>query len=132
MSYHTEQRKKLYELLKAHPHQIYTVKEIERELENEKISQSAIYRNLSALVSENIVKKVTMGRGREAVYRYADSEACRQEIHLTCTVCGRVFHMDHAFTRLLEEHLEQAEGFQLDKVKTTLYGICPSCRNKQI
>lgn len=129
MSYQTEQRKKLYELLKEHPHQTYTVKKIEKELENEKISQSAIYRNLSALVSENIVKRVTSENGRETAYRYANSEECRQEIHLTCSICGKIFHMDHEFTKLMEDHLEQIEKFHLDKVRTTLYGVCKQCRN---
>ena len=131
MSYKTEQRTRLYELLKANPHRFFTAKEIAAELAPYNVSISAVYRNLAVLTEDGVVKKTLKKNSRESMYRYADNDSCRDEIHLTCTNCGRVFHMDHAQAKRLEDALAQNEEFQIDKLKTVVFGLCKDCRAKQ-
>ena len=130
MSYKTEQRTRLYEVLKANPHRYFSARELEEALSPCQISLSAIYRNLAVLTEEGVVRKSVKKGSREAVYRYADGECCRNEIHMTCTVCGRVFHMEHELASSIQDDLAKAEGFALDKSKTMMYGICKDCQEK--
>ena len=130
MSYKTSQRTQLYDFLKRNPHTCFTARQIADALSSSgaDISISAIYRNLSALSQEGTIRKSVQKDKREAYYRYVDSEACRDEIHITCSECGKIFHMDHRLCTLLEDHLMNGQGFMLDKSRTVIYGICDECR----
>lgn len=130
MKYKTTQRKQLYDFLRAHPHQYFTVKQIEGALTEmgTEISVSAIYRNLASLLDLGVIKKVVEKSGRETSYRYINSEICRNEIHITCSVCGTIFHMNHALASALQEQLMQQNEFQIDRSKTSISGICKECR----
>lgn len=130
MSYKTTQRTQLYDFLKDHPHSYFTVKQLEQALSDSgaDISVSAIYRNLSALTELGSIKKAVKKDGREACYRYIDNAMCRDEIHISCTVCGKIFHMNHALSDLIQKQLAQQNEFTLDKGKTVIAGICKECR----
>lgn len=130
--YKTSQRKKLYDFLKENPHSYYTVKQIEEELRTRdaSISVSAIYRNLVILVEEGVVKKSIYEREREAYYRFVDCESCRNEIHAVCTLCGCTFHINAKISEAFQNKLKEYDGFQIDKHKTVIYGICKCCKAK--
>ncbi len=130
MAYKTAQRTCLYDFLKGHPHSYFTVKQIVESLSasGADISISAIYRNLSDLIEMGSIKKAANKNGREAYYRYVDSDVCRNEIHISCSICGKIFHMNHTLSDFIEEQLMQESGFQLDKSKTCILGICKECR----
>lgn len=130
MKYKTTQRKQLYDFLKVHPHSSFTVKQIEQSLTESgtEISVSAIYRNLSALLEMGVIKKGLEKDGRQTSYRYIDSDMCRNEIHLTCSVCGKILHMNHALANDIQNRLAQQNGFQIDRDKTSIWGICKDCR----
>jgi len=130
MGYQTEQRKKLYALLRENPHAALSVKEIFSALEGEGISISAIYRNLSAMTKEGLVRRSIRSGSREALYQFVGCEGCRNELHLTCTGCGKTFHMDHELARTVQESVRQTSGFQIDNTKTSLYGVCRTCGMK--
>lgn len=130
MTYKTTQRKQLYDFLKAHPHKYFTVKQIEEALTETgtDISVSAIYRNLSAFLEMGFLKKVAEKNSRQTSYRYIDSDSCRNEIHITCSVCGKMFHMNHALTSYIQKQLVQQNDFELDRSKTSISGICKDCK----
>ena len=132
MSYKTNQRLQLVDFLKKNPHSFFSVKQIADALSSSgaDISISAIYRNLSALTAEGTIRKTVQKNGRETYYRYVDNESCRNEIHITCSQCGKIFHMDHQLSALLEDHLSHQQGFQLDKSKSIIYGVCDDCRKR--
>lgn len=129
MKYKTAQRKQLYDFLKVHPHSCFTVKQIEERLTGigTEISVSAIYRNLSALLEMGVIKKVAEKDSRQTSYRYVNSDICRNEIHITCSVCGKIFHMNHALAYYIQQQLAQQNDFQIDRSKTTIWGICKDC-----
>ena len=130
MSYKTEQRKILYTLLKAHPHEALSVKDIASALSDKDISVSAIYRNLAVMTEDGLVQRSIKGGSREALYQFVGCDDCRGELHLTCTECGRSFHMDHALAKSMQESIMQSDGFQIDNSKTNLYGTCKACSRK--
>ncbi len=133
MGYKTEQRTQLYKFLKKFPHRYFTVEEIRDELtsEGDVISISTIYRNISRLLEAGIIKKNVAMDGREASFRYIDDRHCRNEIHVKCTICGKIFHADHILSELLRQKLLEKNAFFLDLNKTVLYGICEDCCKKR-
>lgn len=130
MEYITTQRTQLYSFLKEHPHSYFTVKQIAQALSanGSDVSISAIYRNLSALAETGSIKKTVKKNSREACYRYTDSDMCRNEIHISCSVCGKIFHMNHTLASLIQEQLVNQNDFELDRSKTVILGVCKECK----
>ncbi len=130
MAYKTTQRTQLHDFLKEHPHSYFTVKQLAQALlgSGADISISAIYRNLSDLTEMGSIRKTVKKNSREAYYRYIDSEACRNEIHISCSMCGKFFHMNSTLSNFIQEQLMLQNEFELDKSKTVISGICEECR----
>lgn len=94
----------------------------------ESISISAVYRNLSALEEEGILKCSIRENTREVYYQYIAAEGCKDSLHLSCRVCGKSIHLgEKEAAQLLHSTLEST-GFQIDKTETILYGVCADCR----
>lgn len=128
MTYKTKQRDALVNYLEQHMHESLSAGEIAEALAAQDISRSAVYRNLSALEQEGKVRRSARNGSREATYRFAASEACRACLHLSCTKCGKTFHMHTPSADALIRSVERSEGFAIDRAETVLYGVCSDCR----
>ena len=126
--YSTRQRDLLLSYLEAHADEQMSIQKIASDLEEQKVSSSAVYRNLFELEKENRVKRCIRDNSREVLYQYIDLPECRSSLHLMCRVCGRMFHLEPEQTNKLVEHVEKAQGFVIDKSETILYGVCKDCR----
>ncbi|MDO4566965.1 MAG: transcriptional repressor [Oscillospiraceae bacterium] len=127
-AYSTRQRKALLNFLSGHPDELFSARQIAEALENEGISLSAVYRNLSELEAEGKLRRSGRGGAREVFYQYTDAEGCRECLHLSCTKCGRTLHMDGETARRLTEQLALKDGFELDRGESVLYGLCARCK----
>ena len=125
--YQTKQRKTLVDYWAMHPDETLSAKKIAVDLEAEGISLSAVYRNLTALEADGKIRRCATGEGREAQYRYADADGCKDWLHMACIHCGRTFHLAKESTDLLMEQIAKSQ-FTLDKKSTILYGACHSCQ----
>ena len=125
--YNTIQRKKLLDFLKSNPDKQFSVKQIFAELDDDSISLSAIYRNISALEKDGVINRFTKEGTREICYQYTQHEKCRNSLHLTCVECGKTFHMNEACADLVTNSLKETDGFVLNKFKTVIYGFCNDC-----
>ncbi len=127
MIYSTEQRNILLSFLSKNPDKIFSVKQIESGLAGKGISKSAIYRNLAELEAEEKIRRCSKSGSREMFYQFYDCQVCRSHIHLSCSKCGRIFHMEDENAKKLILELEQTEGFEINKGESTLIGICKEC-----
>lgn len=126
--YTTRQRKLLVDFFKNHCDEQLTVKEIASFTEiNDKISLSALYRNIDKMLLEGIIQKYAKENGREFVYRYIDKEKCAWHLHLKCTSCGRMIHLDDESSEYVRAMLKSKNSFKIDEHKTILYGLCDLC-----
>ncbi len=126
--YSTKQRKVLLGFLQSHADELFSADRIADELKSENISLSAIYRNLSALESEDKVQRVTKGGSRKVFYRFKAADECREHIHLSCSKCGRTYHMPLPATNTLIDDVKKNSGFEIDRTETVLYGVCGDCK----
>ena len=129
-SYSTRQRKVLLAYLSRHPDELLSVRQIADALADEKISLSAVYRNLAQLEAEEKVRRSSKSGTREVYYQYLDAESCKGALHMSCIKCGKTFHMADDNAVLLVKHLAQSEQFALDTADTILYGICSDCKEE--
>ena len=126
--YDTRQRESLIDFLNRHPDQLFSAQQIARELCAQQISLSAVYRNLSQLEEEGLLRKSVKPGSREAFYQYIGAPGCHSRLHLSCTCCGKTFHMDAEHTVRLTRAMAELDGFDLDVFHTVLYGLCQDCR----
>ena len=125
--YVTKQRRVLLDYLTEHADETLSAGQIAQALSDREISVSAVYRNLAELEREGRLHRAA-GAGKEQSYRYSGAESCRGCLHLSCTRCGRTFHMGRADANRLVNAVAEAEGFALDRAETVLYGVCENCR----
>jgi len=126
--YITQQRKALLHYLSEHPDEHLSTRQIAQALAAEKISLSAVYRNLAALEAEGKVRRCARPGTREVFYQYTDAAPCQGVLHMTCTQCGQTFHLSEQTAARLTAQLDEREGFSLDCGETVLFGVCRSCR----
>ena len=129
-SYQTKQRKALLGFLQAHADEALTADQIADALSAEGVSRSAVYRNLAALAAEGAVQRVSRSGTRRLFYRYTGAEACRAHLHLSCSSCGRTFHVDVPATNTIIERIRRDADFRIDSSSTVLYGVCADCRKE--
>ena len=102
--------------------------EIADALTQENISLSAVYRNLSDLEADGLLKRSVREGTRDVFYQYIAAEECKDSLHLSCRVCGKSIHLGDAEAERLLDSTLKSTGFQIDKTETILYGVCADCR----
>ena len=130
--YKTAQKKMLIDFLKAHREQSFTIDEIAKLLPSEKNSApalSTLYRLMPKLVDDGFVKKFTGDKTRRFLYQIVDEETCGKHLHMKCTGCGRLFHMNNEISENLLNEILKESHFTVDKEKNILLGKCSDCAN---
>ena len=127
--YKTGPRRLLLALLEQNRDQSLSAEQIAERIaaDGGEISLSAIYRNLERLEQEGSVRRAASEGGRKAVYQYIGGE-CSEHLHLQCTECGQIIHLDHETTEALCTAAQACGDFSIDEKKTVLYGRCRACR----
>jgi len=128
--YRTEQRRWLMEFLQDNPDKQFSARQIAASLPVPEISLSTIYRNLSALENAGQISRFVKEGSREIYYQYTHAEQCRNRIHLICIKCGKMLHAEPDMADRLQKDVFVSAGFQIDRSKTILYGLCKNCRNR--
>lgn len=124
--YLTKQRRQLSSYLEQHTDELLTAQEISQALDG--ISVSAVYRNLSAMEDDGLLKRSIRENTREAFYQYIAAPKCRNSLHLSCRICGKSVHLGSRETQQLLDSTLKTTGFRIDKSETILYGICADCQ----
>lgn len=79
------------------------------------------------MLLEGIIQKYAKENGREFVYQYIDREKCAWHLHLKCTNCGKIIHLDDEATDNVRSMLKVKNNFSINEHKTILYGLCSAC-----
>ena len=124
--YNTHQRKSLIDFLKSNSNRSFTIEEIMIEM-GEEISQSTAYRLMTKLVEDGLVHRSVKGNSRSFVYQFINNEKCEGHLHMKCTDCGKVYHLDHSTTVHMQNDIKNNTGFEIDS-HTVLLGRCNTCK----
>lgn len=88
------------------------------------ISKSTVYRNISVLLKDKVLKKIKVLNGADK-YDYNSKE----HYHVICKKCGNVFDFMYYFNHdELVQNIEHQTGVVTNIDSLTLYGICEKCK----
>jgi Fur family ferric uptake transcriptional regulator len=127
-NYMTAQRRLLLNFLEVHSEKQFSVDELNEALSSEGISQSAIYRNIDKLAADGVIRRFTEGDGSRFLYQYVGGSECAAHLHLKCTKCGRIIHLDGDTSEAVINAALTKSGFIINKKDTMLLGLCRSCK----
>ena len=91
------------------------------------IGQSTIYRHLESLVDEGFVNKYVIDANSPACFEYVGQGGTEICFHCKCEKCGKVIHLHCEELEMIREHLRGSHHFELNPLRTVLYGLCPDC-----
>lgn len=132
--YVTKTRQMILDYLKKQQAVTVSVADIEDYLKKKemKVNTTTVYRYLDKLCAEHIIIKYPDLKSDKAVYQFAGEEKkCAEHLHLKCTKCGKIFHLDCDFMDEFKEHLFDEHGFRLQCSGDMLHGICKECEEKE-
>lgn len=122
------------EFLKTRQDKTVTVRDIAEHMRsiNCPVNVTTIYRYLDKLEKDGNLMKYTGEKGDKAAYQYVErGHRCDEHLHLKCTECGSVIHLDCRFMNQIAEHIEKDHSFHLQCRNSVLYGLCGKCREKE-
>lgn len=125
--YHTDQKDRLLDFLGQNTTRQLKMEEIVSALDG-KVGKSTVYRLMRSLVEEGRVRRFELGR--TIYYQYLSGAACDSHLHLKCTVCGRMQHLDCSVSTFLRRQILATDRFELDDRMTLLFGLCADCRER--
>lgn len=132
-TYNTRQKEMLISFLKKHPDTPFSIDELCEKLcdgSETAPGKSTVYRLMGQLVENGTVKRYVKGNSRQFLYQIAGSEECHHHLHLKCTGCGKLLHMNHEQSEKLLSDILGENEFTVELDSTTIFGSCKSCRIK--
>lgn len=126
LRYNTGRRDEVIAFFSSAGGQAFTAEEVCHSLLTDGGGRSSIYRIISALVDEGLLKKLSDEKTRRVRYQYLGEKKCAEHLHLKCKKCGMLFHLDRSVSEKIFESLKSFDGFLLDPGEV-LSGCCRSC-----
>lgn len=94
-----------------------------------KIAKSTIYRNIDALLSQNLIDKYHLTDNE--VYYKIKADRDEHKHFVICDECQKVFDLPSCPIHEIESTLEE-EGFIIKKHQIQITGICKDCMKKNL
>ena len=132
--YQTAQKKILTEFLTKNHEKAFSVEELAEGMEREYSKscapgKSTIYRLIQKMADEVSVKRMIGEHSRKFTYQIAAGEHCAYHLHMKCTDCGRLLHMDDDESLRIMKEILKTNKFRIDERQTVLVGKCSNCKS---
>lgn len=132
--YKTISRTMILDFLKQNSSKTVSVSDISAYLINQgsPVNITTIYRYLDKLEKNGVVNRYISGKGNKSIYQFVgEGDNCQGHLHLKCTECGKIFHLDCSFMNEIEEHISGSHGFYIQCKNSLIYGVCQDCFEKK-
>ena len=93
------------------------------------INLATVYRHLDKLTDEGTLKKYKTNNAKQSYYQHA-SPKCAHHLHLQCSRCGKIIHLDCECMEIINAHILGEHGFKLDCANSVLTGLCKECQEE--
>ena len=127
MTYKTGKKELILELLSKNPDKAFGIEEICASVLDGGRGKSTVYRLVGELVVEGLLRRLSEGGERAFRYQYFGGE-CHGHLHLCCSGCGALVHLDCEASHRVKESV-MAAGFTLED-GAVLAGECERCRRE--
>ncbi len=133
--YNTKNKQAVMDFLYRDHDKAWTIDEIIEGIENEypkdeAPGHSTVYRIISQLVEEGLVVPQLKEDGKKRAYQPAEHECNGNHLHLKCTQCGQLIHMDDDVSAAILTEVLKNKGFSVDEEQTVIIGKCKNCSQK--
>lgn len=131
MEYRTKYRDWMQKYFAEHADEKVRARDIYEKMTAEglKINLATVYRNLDRLENENVLRGHKIAGEDEKFYQYMRPRMdCGNHLHLLCSRCGKIIHLNCSFMNEISEHLLAEHGFAVDCSQSMLVGLCRECR----
>lgn len=135
LEYKTKVGEEILSFLESKKDTAVSVMDICEEMErrNVKSNITTVYRQLDKLVASKKVIVHSAKDGKKGLYQYiAGEEECLNHLHIQCTGCAKIIHLDCGESKEFTAHISQEHGILLDFSKTVIYGLCADCAKKHV
>ncbi len=136
--YQTEQKKRLISYMREHKNRQFSAEQLSELLSQDIFAEgkvpgkSTVYRLVSDLTKEGVLRRFPKNEGRGWLYQYHQMSDCCGHLHLKCNRCGKLLHLECGMSKELLTHIEKVHAFEVDNNATVLYGLCASCKNNSL
>lgn len=93
--------------------------------------KSTVYRLLSKLNEDGFLRRYRDGSDSVTRYQLIRDGGCESHLHMKCTKCGRVYHLECEGSEMLLGHVLNEHGFRINSGISMLYGECEKCRKEE-
>lgn len=132
--YKTKCKDNIYKILEEFKDTTLSADEILLKMEENgcKVNKTTIYRNLDRMETDGIVHKFPSSDTTKSLYQLTIHNANIEEhLHLQCSSCGKVIHLDCEYMQSFIEHIALEHDFDLTCDKSILFGLCKQCKEKE-
>lgn len=105
-----------------------TVEELFRDIKDDDINLSTIYRALNSFEKAGLAKR-EVNNNKENVFSIEKHE---DKHVLVCVKCHKRVPLEGCPYRKVNESIQKQTGFLVDDQNTEIYGLCPDCQKKKI
>jgi len=133
-SYKTETKNRVLDYLKQKQGTALSVQDIMHNIHEcgHPVNITTIYRILDKLEDDDVVIRHSAENGKKALFQYIEPAAgCMHHLHVQCTSCGKIIHLDCGAVEKILEHIAQEHGMQIVCTASQLFGICKDCLKKK-
>ena len=129
----TKKKKPRLASLRGHREAAFTIEQLSAAVAADPalppVGKSTLYRLISQLVEEGSVKRFTKGHSRHFLYQLLPH--CGGPLHLRCSRCGELYHMEAGGSAAIIEEILSRHHFAVDGADTVLPGCCENCRENR-
>jgi len=123
----TPQRRAILRVLREaadHPDATWIYERVRKELPH--ISLGTVYRNLSLLAEEGLIREIPLGHQPSRWDGRTDPHA-----HAICQRCGRVVDVELCLPQEVFTQVAESTGFRLLDARVLFEGLCPACQAQE-
>lgn len=132
--YRTQQKSQLLDYLSRHADGALSMEEVADglrvDLGDKAPGKSTVYRLVNRLVEEGTVRRFPAEDSRHSLYQIVGGKDCCHHLHMKCTQCGKVMHMNDEQSEKIIEQIYGNSDFAVNREQTTLYGSCAECSKR--
>jgi Fur family transcriptional regulator, peroxide stress response regulator len=122
----SRQRQRLLELLRdtdIHPTASWLYDRLKKEFPS--LSLGTVYRNLTILMEQGLVKKIDAG----STFDRFEAKTT-PHYHLICKKCGKILDFEQRFFPEINEEIGRSTDFEIESHCIDFFGTCSDCRTK--
>ena len=132
-NYKTKQREAILNyIISLHGNHVTAAQIVEHfDKEDVSIGRTTVFRHLEKLSKSGKIRRyITDGISGACYQNVSNGEDCHSHLHLKCEGCKELLHLKCETFSELENHVFDKHAFQVNALKTVLYGKCDVCLQK--